>query len=118
MNVYLGKTAAAGTWPLPWELLLHTRPEILQVLEVKWRTPSLVNNGLVVRKDVPEDHVRQVKKVLFNLSKHERGREILRGIHISCFEPANEATYEPVRKFLKNYYRVFPKEKPKAADLP
>ena len=118
MNVYLGKTAAAGTWLLPWELFIHTRPELHNVLEIKWMTPALVNNGLVVREDVPEGHVRQVMGVLLGLTKTERGRKILRGIHVSCFEPATEKTYEPVRKFLIDYYRLFPGEKPKTAVAP
>lgn len=112
MNVYLGKTVAAGTWPLPWELLLRARPELGRVLEIKWATPPLVNNGLVVRADVPESHVRQVMALLVNLAKHERGREILRQIHISGFEPATAATYAPVGRFLQDYYRLFPGERP------
>lgn len=112
MNVYLGKTAAAGTWPLPWELLLHARPELNKVLEVKWMTPTLVNNGLVVRTDVPASHVRQVMRVLLNLPNYQRGQEILHGIHVSCFEPATAATFAPVKKFLEDYYLVFPADKP------
>ena len=112
MNVYMGKTAAAGTWPLPWELLLSSRPELSEVLEVKWMTPSLVNNGLVVRNDVPADHVQQVMKVLLDLPTYSRGREILDRIHISCFETASSISYEPVREFLSDYYRLFPNEQP------
>jgi phosphonate transport system substrate-binding protein len=110
MNVYLGKTVAAGTWPLPWELLLKARPELGKALEIKWMTPPLVNNGLVARADVPAEHVAQVLRLLLDLPKHERGREILREIHISCFEPATAATFVPVRNFLVDYYRLFPAE--------
>ena len=34
INVLLGKTAAAGTWPPPWEALLRRRPELARDLEV------------------------------------------------------------------------------------
>lgn len=118
MNVYLGKTAAAGTWPLPWELLLQARPELGKVLEVKWMTPTLVNNGLVVRTDVPADHVRQFMRVLLDLPNYQRGREILHDIHVSCFEPATVATFTPVEKFLQVYYKVFPAEGPDRATPP
>lgn len=111
MNVYLGKTVAAGTWPMPWEMLLRARPELGKVLEVRWMTPPLVNNGLVARQDVPEDHVRQVMRVLLDLPNHARGREILRNIHISSFETADAATYDPVRKFLDSYAALFPAER-------
>lgn len=111
MNVYLGKTVAAGTWPLPWDMLLQSRPELGQVLEVKWRTPHLLNNGLVARDDVPREHVQQVMAVLLGLPAEKRGQQILTRINVSCFERADAATYTPVREFLQNYYRLFPTER-------
>lgn len=110
MNVYLGKTVAAGTWPMPWEMLLRARPELGKVLEVRWMTPPLVNNGLVARQDIPDHHVRQVMEVLLDLPNHARGREILRNIHISGFAVADAATYDPVARFLDNYATLFPGE--------
>lgn len=111
MNVYMGKTLAAGTWPLPWELLLNARPELGDALEVKWLTSPLVNNGLVARNDMPAEHVKQVLQVILNLHNHIEGCKILEGIHISRFETASDATYLPVQKFLENYARLFPDEK-------
>lgn len=111
MNVYMGKTLAAGTWPLPWELLLKARPELGEALEVKWLTSPLVNNGLVARNDIPDQHVVQVLQVFLDLHNHAAGRKILEGIHISRFDAASDATYLPVQKFLENYERLFPDEK-------
>ncbi|MFH1057392.1 MAG: phosphate/phosphite/phosphonate ABC transporter substrate-binding protein [Pseudomonadota bacterium] len=118
MNVYLGKTVAAGTWPLPWDMLLQSRPELGQVLEVKWRTPHLLNNGLVARGDVPKEHVQQVMAVLLALPAEERGRQTLTGINVSCFQRADAATYAPVREFLENYYRLFPAERGRIEEQP
>ena len=106
MNVYLGKTKAAGTWPPPWELLSQRRPEVARELVVKWQTNSLVNNGLVVRKDVPEQHWRAVIDIFLALHTYDAGRFILRGMDLSRFEGAASATFEPVREFLKEYEAV------------
>ena len=111
MNVYMGKTLAAGTWPLPWELLLKARPELGEALEVKWLTSPLVNNGLVARSDIPAEHVKQVLQMLLDLHNHDEGRKILEGIHISRFDTASDVTYLPVQNFLENYARLFPDEK-------
>ncbi|MCB2188596.1 MAG: phosphate/phosphite/phosphonate ABC transporter substrate-binding protein [Deltaproteobacteria bacterium] len=118
MNVYLGKTVAAGTWPLPWDMLLHSRPELGQALEVKWRTPPLVNNGLVARRDLPVSQVQELVDVLVALPRDARGREILARINIPGFEQATAATYAPVREFLENYYRLFPAERPPVEATP
>lgn len=106
MNVYLGKTRAAATWPPPWELLSQRRPEVARELTVKWETDSLVNNGVVVRNDVPEAHWRAAIDVLLNLHTHDAGRRVLERMDLSRFEPAESATYEPVRQFLKTYEAV------------
>ena len=110
MNVYLNKTVAAGTWPLPWNMLLKARPELGKVLEVKWRTPALVNNGVVARIGLPPGHVQALLGQLLSLHTHPQGREILKMLEISCFEPASTNTYQAVQKFLKDYAHLFPEE--------
>lgn len=110
MNVFMGKTLAAGTWPLPWELLIKSRPELAEVLEVKWLTEPLINNGLVALSTIPREHVKQVLDVLLELHNYAEGKKILGGIHVSCFETASDVTYLPVQKFLENYRRLFPDE--------
>lgn len=107
MNVLLGKTVAAGTWPPPWEALLRRRPEIEAELEVKWETDPLVNNGLVVRRDVPEQHVEIVKSLLLSLHEQREGRIILEAMEIGRFETADTTTFDPVRRFLREYETVF-----------
>lgn len=103
MNVFLGKSAAASTWPPPWYAFIKERPEVAKEVMIQWRTPSLPNNGLVVRSDVPEDIVQKVSSVIFSLHTHAKGREILQAMELSHFEKANDATYDPVREFLKKF---------------
>lgn len=108
MNVYRGETKAGVTWPPPWESFARQHPEMARALVVKWETEPLLNNGLVVRDDVPAAHLKIVADVFFNLHKSEAGRQILARMNLSRFEPADSATYEPMRRFLTNYEEAFP----------
>ncbi len=103
MNVYLGNVAAGATWPPPWYALSRERPELAEALEVKWQTESLPNNGLVVLPEVPAEVLEQVSRALFALHQTERGRAMLERIGLSRFEPADDATYQPVREFLVRF---------------
>ncbi len=105
MNVFLGHTAAAATWPPPWRALSRERPQLAQQLEIKWQTSSLPNNGLVVRQDVSPEVVEKVAALLFTLHTIAEGRVILERMELSHFEAANDATYQPVRKFLAGFAR-------------
>jgi phosphonate transport system substrate-binding protein len=105
MNVYLKQTAAAATWPPPWQALAKQRPELQQELQVIWQTEPLINNGLVVLPEVPEQVVQQVEDLLVNLHTHERGRQILAPMELSRFESANNQSYAVVRSFIENFSR-------------
>lgn len=103
MNVFLGETAAGATWPPPWIALAKERPELALELEIKWQTASLPNNGLVVRSDVSEEIVNRVKSLLIGLDQHPAGRKILARMELSAFVAADNATYQPVRDFIKRF---------------
>lgn len=103
MNVYLGKSAAGATWPLPWQVFMERNPKMAAELEVKWETPPLVNNSLVAQDDVPQELVAKVRDLLLGLHTHEEGRKLLTTLPLARFEDATEATYQPVRDFLKKY---------------
>jgi len=105
MNVFLGQTAAASTWPPPWRALKAERPELAEQLHVIWRTEPLINNGLVVLPEVPEATVEQVRQLLVNLHTSERGREILSAMELSRFEAADNETYAVVESFLTKFAR-------------
>lgn len=103
MNVYQGHTAAGATWPPPWRAFTKERPELAKELEVKWTTEPLPNNGLVARADLPSVRVGEVAALLFALHTSEEGRALLTPMELSRFEPADDATYEPVRAFLRRF---------------
>jgi len=100
MNVMLGDTIAGATWPPPWRVLSKERPELEKQLKVIWQTSSLPNNSFVVRSDIAKPIVNKVKELLLNLHVHPEGRQWLRKIELTKFEPANNATYDPVIEFL------------------
>jgi len=109
MNVYLHKSAAGATCPPPWEAFKKRNPEVAAQLAIKWETPSLINNSLVVRDDVPEKLSLQVAELLFSLHNSEEGRRLLSALPLKKFEPATNATYAPIVDFVKKYEKAVPK---------
>ena len=105
MNVFLGKSAAAATWPPPWRAFIKERPEIAKEVMIKWETASLPNNGLVVRKDVSEDLVDTISALIFNLHTHAKGKKILEAMELSRYEEADDRSYDTVKVFLEKFER-------------
>ncbi len=103
MSAVTGMTDVAVTWPPPWELFQSMHPEDAATLKVLWETPELVNNGLVVRNDVPEPVLSHVKQILFDLANEPDGKRMLEAMNYSGFEPANERTFDQVREFLQKF---------------
>ncbi len=103
MNVYLGNTDAASTWPPPWLAFIKERPEIAEQVVVKWQTPPLLNNGLVVKESVPKAILDQVSQSIFNLHHSAEGQQILAAMELSQYEPATNETYSRVAEFLVEF---------------
>lgn len=102
-NVLRGHVAAGATWPVPWKTYMQQYPELAQQLTVKWQTESLLNNGWVVRQDVPGEIGDAFSKQLFRLHETPQGRVMLQRVPVSRFEPATDETYLPVREFLLEF---------------
>jgi len=103
MNVFLGKSAAASTWPPPWYAFIKERPEIAKKVMIKWETPPLPNNGLVVRDDVPKELLNKVSSIILSLHTHKEGQGILKAMKLSRYEKADTSTYAPVVEFLQKF---------------
>lgn len=106
LNVFRGHVAAGTTWPVPWKAFSAEHPDMASQLEVKWETEPLLNNGWVVRKDVPAPIAGKFARVLFGLHEDAAGRLILSGLPISRFEAATDETYRPVADFLEKFSRT------------
>lgn len=98
-----GSADGAATWPDPWEKYKRAHPREASELEVRWVTPPLVNNALIVRDSVPTAVADKVLAALRELSANAAGRRLLDELSIKEFEPASDATYEPVRAFLRDF---------------
>jgi phosphonate transport system substrate-binding protein len=103
INVLRGHVAAGATWPVPWKTFSKENPQLADQLEVKWQTEPLQNNGWVARKGLPAEITNKFAALLFDLDRHEQGREILARIPVSRFEPANDDSYKPVQTFISNF---------------
>lgn len=106
MNVLLGHVAAAATWPVPWKTFCAQHPRQAEELEIKWQTEALINNGWVVRNDVPAELEGQFALHLFDLQNSEEGRKLLQAVPVSRFEAANDQTYDPVKFFLETFNKT------------
>lgn len=104
-SVATGSSDAAAIWPDPWEKFVRQRPDVARKLEIRWTTPSLVNNALVVHHSVPPAVSQRVLRALEELSASAEGRRLLRRIAVRGFEKADQQTYEPVRRFLVDFSR-------------
>lgn len=103
MNLHLGNSQAAATWPPPWRAFARNRPEIAKNLEVRWRTDPLPNNSLMAREDVEPEVVRRLTQALEGLPRSARGPAILDAMESSGFEAADDAVYKPVRRFVQRF---------------
>jgi len=106
VNVFRGDVAAGATWPIPWKTFQVRHPGMASELIVKWKTDPLVNNGWVVRKDVPPQIVSQFSALLFSMHESEQGRVMLARLPVSRFEPASDETYSIVRTFLEEFSKI------------
>jgi len=103
MNVYMGDSAAGGTWPPPWRLFQREHPDKAAELTVAWKTPSLVNNSVMVRDDVPPALRNEIRQAFLNLYRTPEGRTILSKMETSRFYAADDASYDAVRQYVTRF---------------
>ncbi len=105
MNAYLGKSAAGATWPPPWRLFQQDHPEQAAQLKLIWETPSLMNNSVMVRDDVPTALRDRVQTLLITLEQSAEGKKILQGMSTARFHSATDASYNKVRDYVATFER-------------
>lgn len=106
MNVYLGKSAVGATWPPPWRSFQKDHPAEAAKLKVIWETPSLINNSVMVRDDVPAKVREQIQNILITLAQTSRGMAILNGMEMANMHTANDDSYNFVRDYIKHFEEV------------
>lgn len=103
MNVYLASSAAGATWPPPWRMFQQQHPDEASKLRVIWETPSLINNSVMVRDDVPETVRQRIQQLFLDLPKTVEGKKILADMETASFYPANDTSYDIVRKYVARF---------------
>lgn len=111
MNVYLRQSDISATWPAAWHAFEQSSPAEAADLKVIWQTPTLIQNAVTARNDVPPDVVAQVTRVLTHLQDSVPGLQLLKGIETTRFVSASDADFEVVRKFLVEFNRLVKKQK-------
>ncbi len=105
MNVYLKITLAGATWPPPWRSFQKEHPREAAELKVMWETEPLVNNSVMIRRDLPVAIREQVRKFLAVLHETDAGKAILAGMETARFIPATDEDYEVVRSYVERFER-------------
>jgi len=105
MNVYLGQTEAGATWPPPWRAFQKDHPNEAATLKIIWETESLINNSVMIRKDISADIGEEVKKLLIGLNKTEQGKKILVGMETTRFISASNKDYDVVQVYVEQFER-------------
>ncbi len=103
LNVYLGEAAAGATWPPPWRAFQKAHPKEAAQLRIAWETPPLINNAVIARDDLPAGLVARVADTLVHLHETEAGRRVLAAMETARIQPAGNATYQVVRRFIDDY---------------
>jgi phosphonate transport system substrate-binding protein len=103
MNVYLGESAAAATWPTAWESFKAANPTEASQLRVIWETPKLIQNAVIADQALAPDVVDRISQLLVGLVNSDEGRELLKKIDTSSFVSASDADFNVVSEFLKEY---------------
>jgi phosphonate transport system substrate-binding protein len=72
-------------------------------MKVVWETPSLINNSVMVRDDVPLPVREQVRAALLKLPETPEGKSILAGMETARFRLASAADYEVVTHYVARF---------------
>lgn len=72
MNVYLGKVAAAATWPPPWKVFIKKRPEVGQAVKVMWKRFRYRTMAWSLVKTCPRVWLRMSAILFFTFKTHQK----------------------------------------------
>jgi phosphonate transport system substrate-binding protein len=106
LNAASGEYIACGSTSRFFRTWSRKNPDQAKGMQVLWRTPSLPHNAVVARADVAPERTRQVAAALVGMDSDPQLDQTQFRIDQQHFEPANDATYVPVRDFLRRYDRA------------
>ncbi len=103
LNAYTLDTTVAATWPPPWESWKKENPKKALEMEVVWETKSLINNAIVIKKDMDEKLAQRIVAILVNLNTTKDGKKLLANAGFEGFQNSKDEDFNVVADFLKNY---------------
>jgi phosphonate transport system substrate-binding protein len=103
ISTYLGKSDAGVCMKRNWNVYVRAHPEVLSKLELKWETPPLINNALLVKNTIDEETIAQLMSLFFSMHTTQEGKIALNRLDIKGFEKATCNTYKPMLDFKKSY---------------
>jgi phosphonate transport system substrate-binding protein len=106
ISTNLGKSDAGLCLKRNWLVYVRDHPEVLSNVELKWETPSLINNAMIINNKTDKKLTDQLLVLLFSMHTNKEGKEALALLNISGFEKASNETYKPVLDFKKKYDAV------------
>ncbi len=112
MNAYLGQSDASATWPVAWTAFQKANPTEAADLKVIWQTPTLIQNAVIVRQDVPAKVANRVAELLVGLKDNDEGRTLLAEMDTDSYVLASDQDFEVVRTFLKEFNTLVKKQVP------
>lgn len=103
LNAYSSDTIAGATWPTSWKAWLKENPEKEKDMEIVWETESLINNGVIAKKNLDNDLVAKVRVLLTQLDKIEEGKKLLENAEFDGFQKSVDSDSDSVKIFLAKY---------------
>ncbi len=103
ISTYLDKSEAGICMKRNWIVYIRDHPEILTKVELKWETPPLVNNALLVKNNTDKEITAQLMSLFFTMHTDPEGKMALNLLDISGFEKANNDTYKSTLDFKRKY---------------
>jgi phosphonate transport system substrate-binding protein len=106
ISTYLGKSDAGVCMKRNWNVYIKDHSEILSKIELKWETPSLINNALLVKNTIDGKIRAQLMSLFFSMQASVEGKAALNRLDISGFENATSDMYKPMFDFKRSYDAV------------
>jgi len=106
LNVYLGKCSAGLITINGWHSFIKRRPDIASKVALKWTTPAVAGNALLILNSVNEKTASQLKRLILTMHMNEQGSKALANLGFIKYVPADSNTYQPFRDLLKEYSQL------------
>jgi phosphonate transport system substrate-binding protein len=103
---YLGESEAGVCLKRSWNVYIRNHPEILGRVVLKWESPPLLDNALLVESSMDSSIRSRLLDLLFTMRSTEEGKKVLSRLGFAGFEKANKETYKPMLDFKREYDAV------------